>query len=472
MATSLYLSGGAAAQTINLLTSNHIRLKRSGWSTRTAASEDVILWETYDLVSKATTAATIIDDLYDIQLFLEDARRYIAKKDLNPCWIYSQAEGGAEVRSLVYDGSLEIIAQEKWGPLLTTDGAVFARLTIAHHKAWERATAVTDSVASLSVFGGVWRPSIAAGDLDGRISQLRFYPTKDEILTKYWIGIKPYQYGGTAFTSKYEAEYGSIYTDATRGTSSLASNGTMVKIDFAGTSEMTTRLACRLEQIIGGGTSDVGGTIQWEDYVGNYVLMGRLEITGTVDVDIYQSLDHKGTAYTVGRELIGQNTLTTGTGYNFYELGHLTIPATGYKNYSGSAELKSLCRTTSWIMEAGVQDSGTLIIDCFFLMPSDLYITADSAFVSPVSGTVAGTLQYLEVTTEPTDEYSIISRVISHATQRDVMPNGYANTLVNWPQNGGLLVYLSEGQNVSSYITGTIAADISVLPRYSFYRES
>lgn len=446
-----YTTGGS--QVSDLLSTADLILRAGGWTARTADYGENITWDVFDLVSRDTTAAGLLENYYTVQKFISDARMYHESKSPDPCWIRAEPTGGYVQHSLVYDGVVEIPGESKWSPLLTSDGKGYMRLALAHSAAWERTTLTTVSATGISVNGGIWKPTITHGDLDGRITEFKAtaQTTASAYQSDYWIGMRRWPDTNASFVSFWEAEnYRVLGTDSATAADANASGGYRVTVSFATNSDVIQRVMI--------GPYSVAGATTYGDFAGDYLVLGRLGCSGigsTFQLNLYNAYYSS-----IMGQAVSEVTFTPAvTGYQYVELGRVAIPPNKFKNY---ADLTAMCGDTVISLYAGrTAGSNNLYIDAFVLIPADMLITAKNA---------AGVGQELVLSSEPT---GIVwgRRETPTGDQFGNIEYGNGTGLIV-PRNGNVVVAVAQFADPSSSLVSTTDLTLTYTPRYSLYRDT
>ena len=451
MAKVLSLYTGATL-TLNLLTGDAL-VRSQGWQPQIGGAEDGIVWDTFEIVGRASTNALYLAALYNIQKFITDARDYHTNPSLeDPCWIYFRAEGGEEVRALVFDGNLEMPGEGKMGAFLDNAGAGVARLALARSYWWERTSALTVSTSAVSNMGGEWAPTVTSGNLPGRIRTLKITGNASNNIDDVWVGVKPTYEGTASFNPLWEAESGTNGTDAADAVDASASGGNRVTVSFATSSAMVERFRISVSQILGS---------NYTHMIGSYTVLGRVKSSSAVTssqrflIRTYQGL------LTGETELTGETAFTPDTTtWRLVELGYFRVPPTGYR-FAESTGSALWCKdATLYIYAQRLSGTASLYFDCLILIPTEPVLTIKT-------GGMNAAADYTQFYSSPAGDTTAVvydAATTSYST-REHTPGG---PLV-WPIDGGVLVYASQ-QAVDSKLSYTSDFEITYYPRYSIYR--
>lgn len=443
------------------LLGGNIRARMEGWETKTGAPDEVI-WETFELVGAAATNALYLAALYDIQEFISNARQYLSDKQYgNPCWLHFQAEGGAEVRSLIVDGELEMSAEGHLSAFLGDGGVGFVSLSLARMPWWEEVANTVKTSSAISVIGGTYTPTgINLGDLPGRINYATVFDPSADTIDDIWMGIKPTGAGTASFNPVWEAESGSNGTDAADAADATAHGGNRVTISFATVPTMASRLVIYVEQILGS---------NYEHMIGEYLVLGRLKLTAgltgaeRIGIRLYQSFLSGGERTLTG-ELLLTSDNANHTNWGLYELGSLRIPAPGYRYSAEYSSAGVMERNTMMQFHAERQVStASLYVDCFILIPKNGLVKFTGVNMAATAETMYARMLNLAAG----DKTAFL---VGPATQMYLIDFTPPNEC-EWPVDGGVVVLAAQDHNNSS-LTQTCVVNYSIYPRYSLYRET
>jgi len=331
------------------------------------------------------------------------------------------------------------------------------RLTIAieRDKAWEEPGKYILSSAGVDDIGGTWVIGSDIGSMGQRIAKFKMEPTGFS-QAKYWAGIRDIRNGTTGFISKWEAEDGSLGTDASLAADATASPGagnSKVNIDFTTFATMRNRLSIRWSQI-----QTVGN---WDDIIGSYLLLGRLKLDADT-TEIAIQIQHGwtqlgGTGTIVGTTFLSGVDDSSLVNWNFIELGSINIPPTGNREntITSSDDIKNY---VIQLWSERISGSGELDIDCFVLIPNE----------------------HLFVAKSPVD--------INNSVDAFTGPDGYQYALgkdgttygnldfhfTDWFYSigGGIMVIAVQQTTRSVNLTDTADLTIELYPRWKTFRET
>lgn len=437
MAVSFYLSDGT--DTVNFITGS-LELRAGGWNTE--SFDDEFIWETIELISDITDS-TVRSEKKKLDALLHRARLY-AKNSLSSdaVWLYWNADGETAKRSLVLDGSTEILSDEIYSPLMGIDSIKVA-VALKRMPFWENTSYTTVNKTSLSVTGGIASIANDAGTLNQRI-EAAFIVAKTVAKNKFWIGIRPYYGapGGGEFEPLWECEDGTNYIDASDVADGGASGGNKVQISFA-TATLAKRFSVTVDDVIGIGDH--------RDFVGKYLVLARCKVNaGSTQVRIQL---RSGFFYLVDTETVVQDTIIDGqTGWNLVELGEVQFPPMGNRDGRADEQIE-FASLTIWAERLSV--AGTLDMDALILIPSE------HLFKCSATGLVIDGGPEAYVT--PIDDNYAVGNSAGYWGNLDF-------NMSNWeyPLGGGIIVTAAEDNTHT--LTGTLNVTLYLVPRWQSYR--
>ena len=443
---------------LNMLTGD-ARVRSAGWSPQIGGMEDGTVWDTFDLVGKAANNTAYLDALYAIQKFCTDAREYrLNSSREDPCWLHYQAEGGVEVRALVYDGNVEVPGSSKYGALLNNAGAGVARLALQRSAWFEATSSTTVTNGSLSAFAGMWTPTVTAGNLPGRIKSLKVSGYAGTTLDDLWVGVKPTYEGTGSFNALWQAESGTLGADTTTAADATASGGNRITISFATTPTMAERLRISVSQILGS---------NYTHMIGSYLVLARMKTTAGVGRDTpflirtYQGL-LGGTLEWTGELAYYTPPGAVYTNWSLFELGYFTVPSTGYRFSEGGSAALWCSSSTFYIYAQRLSGSASLYIDCLILIPIEPLLTVKTCGLNAAA-------DYAQFHASAIGDTTTV--VYDSATTSYSLREHGAGLQPLWPVDGGILVYAAQA-TYNSTLGHFGALEIIYYPRYSLLTTS
>lgn len=426
------------------------RVRTQGWQPQIGGGDQPVVWDTFDLVGRASSNANYMTALYNLQTFVTNAREYHKNPSReDPCWLHFQTEGGAEARALIYDGDLEMPGEGKMGALLNNAGHGVARLALARSPWWERTTAVSVSVTGVSVLGGEWAPTVASGNLDGRIGSLGVSgssATATSTIDDIWVGIKPTYEGTASFDPIWPSDSGTLGTDAATSASGVA-------VSFATSSAMVERLRISVNQILGS---------NYTHMVGTYLVVGRLTSSAAVTsaqrflVRTYQGLLN-GTKELTGETAFNPDSTTT----RLTELGYFRIPPTGYRISAGIGYPVLCASSTLYFYVQRLSGTATLTIGKIYLIPAEPIMIMKTGGLTDI----ADVAYFLSSPAGDT------TAIVSHNSTTSYSLREHTAGPMLWPRDGGVVVLLAQ-KSTDSKEGFTSDLSMSVYPRYSLFRDT
>lgn len=437
MATIFDLTDGT--DTVNFLT-GPLELRTNGWSV--LSSNDEFVWEIIELISD-TADSTARSEMAKLGRLIHRARN-IVKDELSSktVWLEWVSEGEPVKRSRVVDGSIEILADGIYSPLMGVD-SIKVTLALKRKNSWENTAYTTASTEGLSVTGGKWLIGNDAGNLPQRIRRLNI-STNTVLKTKYWVGIRPIYQGTTDFDPLWECEDGTNYTDASDVGDGGASGGNLVRVSFSGTPTLAKRFKTSVNDVLGGGNAN--------HFIGKYQVLCRCRVdAGNTQARIQLRSGFFYSAHEL--ETVIQDTVIDGqTTWNLVELGEVQFPSMGNRDGLASGQLFT---TTLAIFAERLSAGGTIDFDAFILIPSEYFFSCESLDEGVGSGPT--------VYKNSLGDQFVVGRTSTVWSNID-----YSITNWEYPLGGGLLVCAAEGS--SHTLTGTLDIDVHLYPQWQTYR--
>jgi hypothetical protein len=428
----------AALTDVDLLSGN-IKLSSDGWETTTSNEK---VWETITLVGAATDAniRTTKDQIDDMA---EQARQY----NLNPrvadeVWFQWNADSESAKQALVYEIQSEILAHESLSsPLLGGDVAIM-KIAIQRHPENENTSATTDTASGVSTLGGQWTIGNISGSSPQRIQKLQISTADAGIRQEIWVGIRPLYEGVGSFTALWEAEDGGTGSGVTSPADGTASGGNKIQADLTVTANDGLKSEISIANVVGS---------NYNHFIGKYHVLARMKVASSatqVMVELAQwwkgSYSSQGITFVDGE-----------TSWKLFSLGTISLPPFADRGNvaSGHADFDD-CGFA--VLANSVDDTGTLDIDCYVLIPAEHSVT--------ILGAGVDTTDNLWLYTDP-DEGQWAIGESSQAL------GGLQPSFENWeyPVGGGLLVVAAQA-STGHTLSRTVAFSISLYPRWKSYR--
>ncbi|MDD5367455.1 MAG: hypothetical protein PHQ40_00355 [Anaerolineaceae bacterium] len=441
MTRELSLSDGTV--TLNFLTGT-LLLKDATWGPKTGSDS---VWETMELFSVASDANTRTS-VVQLEGLFEASRRYSANPiEASPVWLTWQSEGETAKRSLVLDGTLEILPSAFSGPLMGR-GRLNLRVAIQRQALYEAATPTAYTPGPLSATGGKAALAALGGAVEGRIASLTISSASVAAgLSRIWVGLRPLRNGTTGFISVWECEAGTVnignpMTDSEVIDDASASDGHCVRVNFT-----MPQLYWRNNLYL----SDIA-TTNLDDFVGRYLVLGRVKVDA-YPTQVALQLQHGWMGFSRG-SIVGTTYISGQTGWKLVELGQVQLPPTGYRgtgpgigNGMGDYALK--------IFAERISPAGALYLDCLILVPAEHLLIVDGVWVDTGGGELAAYINPTEG-----DQYAI-------GSQANGILGNIDFSFSNWqfPPGGALLVMAAQNATFHD-LTPTLTPVFSVYPRW------
>ena len=443
---------GASPGTTSVdLVSGNIQRAMGSWSTRSNAARGEFIAESMSLVS-TTTAANIRTTQADLDFLFEQAKLSVENPIYNDfVYMYWQSDGESVKRSPVKAGESEIVSDQVVSPLIDNSaGGAKIRVGIERYPWWENESGTTVALGTnISTSGGTVEIGNDEGTLNQRISQLDLYAAAGTIY-QMWAGIRPTYRGYANLVTTWECEAGTALNDASVVADAAASGGSAVKVDFAGTAWDLVRNLIYLSDVAASG---------YEDFSGKYLALLRAKPGGTADVFSVTLKYGFGNEDTPIGLIAGQVNIhgSVTTDYYLYELGNVYIPPIpdrGGKITDDSMFDTFFMRT----LAARTSASGTLTMDCIYLIPSDHLVKCKRTAI----GVNGGTTSFY--TSEIGETYAI-----GHNSSNQMITMEYDFHNWEYPVGGGLFVIAGQDET-DHQLSVNAGADITLFPRWRTFR--
>lgn len=431
-----------------------IGIGAGGFGYKVGASD--LNWITIDVVSKYDDDY-LRDRLHILDKITQYAHDYSADTlNAEAVHLYWAADGEPLRSSVVYDLNYEILSEQGLTALLGKDAAKL-RIAFQHSPYWESAGTSNHS-GTLITLGGTLALTAGSNSFPARIQKFEWggQPGNEfqTGINKLWAGIRDTRNGYAGFIPKWEAEHGTNATDASDIADANASNGTAVAVTFATGTAMTKRFSVTVSNI---------ATANYDDFVGRYLVLGRMRMSAAT-VEVATELRHgwlgvAGMESSLGVTFISAVTDANLVNYNLIPLGVADVPPTGDRSglaSTGGAAAPIRSYGMSLYAER-LSAGGSMVFDCFILIPTDHLQIIGSASVSY--------LGYCRAYTGEDD----IPYAINYT-----LANGWGNTeysFENWnkPVGGGMLVVAAQGATISNLL-GTVTISMDIKNRFRAYQ--
>jgi hypothetical protein len=441
MSREISISDGTT--TLNFLTGTLI-LKDGTWSPKTAVES---VWETMELFSNASSAniRTAYDQLED--LFKAGRKYKDSPIEATPVWLTWQSKDETTKRSLVLDGTIEILSSLISGPMMGKN-RINLRVAIQRQRIFEAASSSAYAPGALSNTGGKATLASLGGIEDGRIASLIISSaTAAAALSRIWVGLRPLRNGTTGFISLWECEngtvnYGNPGPDTEKIDDQTASSAHSVRVNFT-MPTLNWRDTIYL--------SDIAST-NLDDFVGRYLVLGRIKVDAA-DTQVMIQLQHGWMGFSRG-SIVGTTYISGQTSWKLVELGQVQLPPTGYRG-TGPTIGSGLGDYALKLYAERISISGLLYFDCLILIPAEHLCVINGTSVGLSGGEAAAYVNPLEG-----DQYAI------GAQSNDILGNiEYSFTDWQFPRKGGLLVVAAQGSSAHT-LSQTLTPVFAVYPRW------
>ena len=441
MAKSLYLSYDST--TANLLT--ELVLAESGFQ---FATGDGLTWSTFETVN-ADSDATFRTLMAKIDKFHDGAVRFDSDNNERlSCLLIMRSEGESHRQARVHQIVTETAGDGVFTPMLGRSSAR-VRVAIQHDAVWEDSGVTVIATTGVSTTGGAWVIGNDAGSMAQRIKELVLTSTYAGYLSKFWIGIRNVREGSSGFVPLWQAENGTNVLDAADIADATASGGYNVTIDFATSGAMAKRFTVRWGQVAGASPHHI---------IGRYLVLARCKLSSS-STELAIDLRHGWGGFSGMESSAGITYLSAVSdgdlvNWNLIPLGTVQIPPTGNRDDLMSAEVED-CQLSVYAERMSV--SGSLLVDCFILIPAEHLVVVSGAFVGNAGGP-------LEIYTPTANEPYALGK--TSALYGNVE---YSFENWNYPRGGGILV-LAAQEATQHALSVTCNLDGEIMPRWRGYR--
>jgi hypothetical protein len=437
MAQVLQVTDGTT--TVDLLAGN-FKLTADGWRTTTSKEK---VWEEVEIITEATDAnvRTTKDQLDELA---EQARRYhLNSKYADGVWFQWASEGETTKQSLVYSIESEIMAHESLSSPLLGISAAIIRVLIKRHPQYENTSATTTSTSNLSTLGGEWSIGNDAGTSPQRIQELRL-AYSGSTLQQFWVGIRPLYEGVGSFVALWEAESGSAGSGVTAPADGTASGGNKLLCDLTQTANDGLKTEITIGNIVGS---------NYNHFIGKYHILCRMKVASSATQVMIELKQYwQGSYSSAGLTFIDGETTWT-----LFSLGTISLPPSGDRDNVASSHADfDDCGFS--IYANSVDDTGTLDIDCYVLIPAEHTLTILGGEVS-VSNTT------LSIFTDPDELIWGLGTSTQAQGGLQISPEGW-----EYPLGGGHLVIAAQADSGHTLATDIDITNLALYPRWKTFR--
>lgn len=422
------------------------------------SESDDLPWMTFNIVSQYSDVSFrgILYKLDTLKQFSHDYSADATRAD--PVYLRWASEGEPLKTSNVYDLTYEVLSEQNLSAQLGYDAAKLM-VSVQHAPYWEDGT-LTHYTGTLNSLGGTkWIDASAGaytgGNISSRIAVATILSAGTASAHRFqncWFGIKEKRNGYAGFKPVWEAEYSTLYYDASATADVTASNGTAIVVNFSGSADMARRFAINLSDV------SVGN---YDDMCGNYLVLGRIKLSaGTVEVATDMRYGFlfgvSGMEQSAGISYISAVQNANLVNYNFVPLGAVNFPPTGDRNAIISSNDTYTASMGISLFAERLSAGGSFTIDCLVFIPTDHMAIIDNANLGVSSG--------LLLFTDAEDKSFAVQ-----SGSYGLFNIGYSFENWNYPIDGGLLVFAGQYGTIHS-INGTAIVDIDLIKRYRSYR--
>jgi len=350
-------------------------------------------------------------------------------------------------RALIYQGDLALTMPSGFrGGFLEAEA--WATLTLQRHPFWEHLGWESKTFSTHTVWGGVkdlTSEAVYQGTAPARIVKVSITELSGNP-TDLWVGIRPEREGHGDYDPLWEAEDGTIVdtTDTSSSADAGASGGNQLECDFANDDTLIERFKITLNQAHSGDDFD--------HYIGRYLVLARAKVTGGSAIGGVLKYGYPDSVVARNEERVLDEAY-----WRLWELGEVQIPPHPYR--SGMHETTFLREFTLSLWLERLSGSGTVYIDCFYLIPSEHLCTIHKLSDATYNATA-------DILTLPDDRvFPVVKKSSYPNTNAELAPR-------NWylPVDPGFLcwAYDEPGSNHSLVVTSAVA--VHHIPRWKMYR--
>jgi hypothetical protein len=437
-----------------------LQLRRGSWLPQVGAGAlGVPVTETLDLVADGATSAEIIAELNKIEGLFEQARTWpINPVQAGGAWLEwgldaepraSGETGYPAKRAWIYEGKVALVnPRDLPGAFLNQRAA--ARLAVTRHPYWENLDAVEDTfLVPVYEWGDVTDLTglTEMGTAPARIIECQITPTSgDGAITETWLGFRANNQGFSEFNPLWELEDGTNGTDTGDVSDATASGGYNVTCTFATDATLAERVSLSTNQAH-------AGTTNWDHFNGRYQVLLRAKVGSSTECGVRLRLSSPSVDGVAYEEVYIDN-----TAWKLIELGQVMLPI-------GSARSEM----ERWVSPRGntfsidaerLSGSGSLYLDCLYLIPAEHYFHAFDESASMIG---------VVTITDPTDRVTGWMQTNASPVQLS------SDTACNWndwhlPTDLAFMVVagqLSTGHNMST----AYEVYLTWVPRWNLFRD-
>ncbi len=437
MAQALSVTDGTT--TVNLLAGN-LKLTAAGWRTKTSKKK---VWEKIELVSEASDAniRAAKDDLDELAQATRDYHRN--EKNADAVYFKWQSDGESDKQALVYDIESEIIANDPMSsPLLGSD-VVVLRIAIQRHPDYETTSATNDTSAGVSADGGTWAVGNAVGTTPQRISEF-IIDTSDAAYAhqQIYVGIRPLYEGVGSFVALWEAEDGAMGSSKSADGTASGTGDNRVNCDLTSTANDGYRGIITIDDVVGS---------NYNHFIGKYHILARMKVaSGATNVLVELAQVWKGS-----HSYHGTTFIEGVTDWTLFSLGTVSFPPGGDRGNIAS-DHADFAECGFSIFANSVDDTGTLYLDCFYLVPAEHTLT--------ILGTKIDTTDPLTIYTDPDDQIWGLGESTLSQGGLQISPSNW-----RYPVGGGLMVVVAQADS-AHLLSKTLDLSIDLVPRWKTFR--
>lgn len=450
----------SAGTAVNLLSTDW-QLREGSWKTRTAPMRYSYTYatpygaqgtfeqfepvtETMDLVSTTAASEYLVRQRFrKISNALEKARQWHTDSLLTESWwLYWNCNSEDLRRSLILNGSIEILNDTGISPMLENYRALL-RLTVVRHPFWEPVGSTTIQNSGMNALGGDNSWSSIDGDAPARISLSQIWSPSGGPMDKVWIGVREEYDGYSNFNPTWECEDGTNGTDASDAIDGTASDGNKVAISFSTQTSLYERMSINVYQV-----ATANGHSSYTHFKGHYLVLCRCKVSsGTIGLEM--RMGYTGSSTVTRYPMI----YLENTSWQLVELGTIKIPPAGTR---GNFDLNT-SEISLWAER--IDGSGTLDLDALVLIPSRHMVRIENAAIQ--SGAQGA---YLIVHED--DSSSGLGYGASYTdTVLDIDPIGWY-----LPTDNGMVV-VAGTRTAGQSLTDQLSAWFLYYPRWLAYRQ-
>lgn len=311
----------------------------------------------------------------------------------------------------------------------------------------------TDKTAINSIGGQAVLSETINGDVPARLARIDF-ESSATIYDHFWLGWRTSRFGTTAnFVSVWSLKDGSGGTDTNTAADSSAYSGTKLRCTFGSTATLVERCYMTVLQASPSHPADQRGTL-------TVLLRAKMSDSSVARVRMRGGWFNTEDG-SMNSPLTRSRQVISGTDWNYYELGTLTLPP--FRFYNSIVALNNFAIALD---AERISGAGSLDLDCLVMIPSD------EGMLRIVGASTINSFTNLSLTAVTPPSFEHYGLMIIDAFGSITYDNASISQ-INWslPANGEAprLIGAGSGNSISAKST-TFDMSYTYIPRYRTLR--